>query len=81
MRARRMTSVFNSLTLSRLIFLIAFIILLGGLLNLVLALSLAPRFGALGMAWGVVSVEFWVTAAILVYLIRRRLFPTGGGPL
>lgn len=57
------------------------IILLGGLLNLVLALSLAPRFGALGMAWGVVSVEFWVTAAILVYLIRRRLFPTGGGPL
>jgi len=56
-----------------------FIILLAGVLNLVLALLLVPRFGALGMAWGLVLVECWVTGAILVYLVRQRLFPLGGG--
>lgn len=51
------------------------IILSAGLVNLGLALSLAPRFDGMGMAWAVVSAETVVTLAIYLLLRWWRLDP------
>ena len=44
-------------------------------LNLILALSLAPRFGALGMAWVTVVAEGCIMVGLLWALRRRGLRP------
>ncbi|GEA16564.1 O-antigen transporter [Moorella sp. E308F] len=51
------------------------IIVSAGLLNLVLAVLLAPRFGPQGMAWAVVISEAFVTLAMYVILSRLGLSP------
>jgi PST family polysaccharide transporter len=52
------------------------VILLGaGLLNLTLALVLAPLYAQLGMAWAVVAAELFVTVGIYTALWRRGLDP------
>lgn len=51
-------------------------ILFAGIVNLALAAIWAPRFRQFGMAWAVVSAEMLVTATLLLYLKRHRLFPT-----
>jgi PST family polysaccharide transporter len=48
------------------------IVLAAGLANLALALLLAPRFGALGMAAAVVLSEGLVATALAVLYLRRR---------
>jgi PST family polysaccharide transporter len=55
------------------------IALCAGILNVGLALFLAPRFGPLGMAWAVVAAEAFVTAAMGVVLHRSgQSFWAGG---
>jgi PST family polysaccharide transporter len=54
------------------------IIIASGLLNLSLALILAPRYGSTGMAWAVVTAELVVTASMYVTLRRRHLDPIFG---
>lgn len=51
------------------------IIVSAGLLNLVLAVLLAPHFGPMGMAWAVVISEAFVTLAMYAVLSRRGLSP------
>jgi PST family polysaccharide transporter len=51
------------------------IILGAGLLNVVLAVLLAPRFAQIGMAWAVLASEVFVTAGIYIALRRRHLDP------
>lgn len=51
------------------------IILVAGVLNLCLAVFLAPRFSQLGMALAVVVTETFVTAAMYLVLRRRSLDP------
>jgi PST family polysaccharide transporter len=51
------------------------IVLLAGLINVGLALVLAPRFAGMGMACAVVAAETFVTAAIYLLLRCRRLDP------
>ncbi|MGJ5813194.1 oligosaccharide flippase family protein [Paludibaculum fermentans] len=51
------------------------ILLAAGLLNVVCACALAPRFGGLGMACSVVAAETAVTLGILLCLRRRGLNP------
>ncbi|MBV9157257.1 MAG: flippase [Acidobacteriaceae bacterium] len=51
-------------------------ILFAGIINLALAVILAPHFRHCGMAWAVVTAEIIVTVILLVYLKRNRLFPT-----
>lgn len=46
------------------------VILSAGIINLVLAVFLAPRFGPSGMAWAVVSAEFFVTFA-MAWILHR----------
>lgn len=55
------------------------IIVCAGLLNLALALLLAPRFSAAGMAWSVVIAEAFVTAVIYLVLRLRNLDPLTQG--
>jgi PST family polysaccharide transporter len=43
-----------------------------GVLNVILACLLAPRFQAMGMAWSVISAEFFVTLVCCFYLTRSR---------
>lgn len=47
------------------------IILGAGLLNVTLAVFLAPRYGALGMAWSVAIAEGFVTAAMWIALRKK----------
>jgi PST family polysaccharide transporter len=54
------------------------IILLAGLINLGLAVLLAPRYGPQGMAWAVVSSEAFVTFGQFIALWQKKLFPFGG---
>jgi len=51
------------------------IILLAGLINIILASLLAPAFAARGMAWSVVTAEFFVAVSIYLYLRWRKLDP------
>lgn len=48
------------------------IIISAGVLNIILALLLAPRLGSMGMAWAVVSSESFVTVSMAVYLVNKR---------
>ncbi len=54
------------------------IILIAGLINLGLAIFLAPRYGPLGMAWAVVSSEAFVTVGQFITLWLKKLVPFGG---
>jgi PST family polysaccharide transporter len=51
------------------------IIFIAGLLNVVLAFLVVPRYGTLGMAWVVVLSEVWVTGAMVVYLWWKGRLP------
>lgn len=51
------------------------VISLAGLLNLGLSISLAPRFGAMGMAFAVVLSELFVACSITALLLRLRRLP------
>jgi PST family polysaccharide transporter len=51
------------------------VIVASAVLNLILALSLAPRFGALGMAWVTVVAEGCIMVGLLWALRRRGLRP------
>lgn len=51
------------------------IIALAGFVNLGLAVLLAPRYGAIGMAWSVVSAETFVTASMYLLLRWQKLDP------
>jgi PST family polysaccharide transporter len=51
------------------------IILGAGIMNVVLAVLLAPLYAQMGMAWAVVASEIFVTAGIYVALRRRGLDP------
>lgn len=51
------------------------IIITTGILNICLAVYLAPRFGALGMSIAVVCAEVFVTLAMFIVLVRRGLNP------
>jgi polysaccharide transporter, PST family len=52
-------------------------ILFAGVVNLVLAVWLAPRFRQYGMAWAVLTAETIVALALLIYAKRKNLFPSG----
>lgn len=54
------------------------IILIAGLINIGLAIFLAPRYGPLGMAWAVVSSEAFVTLSQFITLWMKKLVPFGG---
>jgi PST family polysaccharide transporter len=57
------------------------IIIIGaGFINVLLALALAPRYAALGMAVAVVAAETWVFGAIYTVLRFRRLDPIAPRP-
>jgi PST family polysaccharide transporter len=49
-----------------------------GLLNVILAFMLAPRFQAMGMAWSVIAAELLVTVVCCFYLYRSRLIGDAG---
>ncbi|HEX5413581.1 MAG TPA: oligosaccharide flippase family protein [Terriglobia bacterium] len=49
------------------------VVMAGGLLNLVLAVVLAPQFAQLGMAAAVVATEVFIVLALYFVLYRRRL--------
>jgi PST family polysaccharide transporter len=51
------------------------VIVASAVLNLILALSVAPRFGALGMAWVTVVAEGCIMVGLLWALRRRGLRP------
>jgi PST family polysaccharide transporter len=51
------------------------IVVLAGLINLALATTLASLYGALGMAWAVVSAESFVAVSFYMVLRRRKLHP------
>lgn len=56
------------------------VILSGGLINLILAVALAPHFAEIGMAAAVVGTEVFVVVALFAALRRRGLTPlTAGG--
>lgn len=56
------------------------IILIAGLINVALAVALAPAYLAMGMAWSVVSAEVFVTASFYLLLRWRRLDPMSYSP-
>jgi PST family polysaccharide transporter len=56
------------------------IIVGSGIINLSLAMALAPRYAAHGMAWAVVCAETFVTIAMYVVLRRWKLDPVGHWP-
>ncbi|UCD37614.1 MAG: oligosaccharide flippase family protein [Fidelibacterota bacterium] len=51
------------------------IVIAAGLLNLSLAVILAPRFAQMGMAWALVSTESFVLLSFYILLRLRRLDP------
>jgi PST family polysaccharide transporter len=51
------------------------IILGAGIMNILLAVFLAPLYAQMGMAWAVLASEIFVTAGIYVALHRRGLNP------
>jgi PST family polysaccharide transporter len=53
-------------------------VFLAGLVNVALAVALAPTFAGVGMAWAVVSTETFVTLIVYWWLKRRMLDPLGG---
>jgi PST family polysaccharide transporter len=57
------------------------VILSATALNLALALTLAPRFGALGMAWVTVAVEGYILLGLCLVLHRHGLRPIAPGLL
>ncbi len=57
------------------------VILSAAALNLALALTLAPRFGALGMAWVTVLGEAYILIGLCSALHRHGLHPFGAGLL
>jgi polysaccharide transporter, PST family len=52
-----------------------YIILSAGLINIILAVALAPRYAHLGMAWAVVVAEVFVTFTMYVYVRRAGVSP------
>ena len=46
------------------------IVVCAGILNVVLAVSLAPHFGPLGTAWSVVTSQAFVAMAMWISLLR-----------
>ncbi len=56
------------------------IIIIAGVINIGLAVALAPVYLASGMAWSVVSAEIFVTASIYVLLRWRKLDPMNYSP-
>lgn len=56
------------------------IILAAGGANVLLGITLAPRFAGMGMAASVVTVEGLVTAAMFIYLVRRGPNPFASEP-
>lgn len=54
------------------------IVIGAGLLNLALAIWLAPSFGGRGMAWAVVAAEAFAAVGMWLYLRSRRLDPLQG---
>ena len=55
------------------------VILAGGVLNVGLALLLAPHFGQMGMVWAVVAAELFIFSA-LAWCVRHRLVRRGERP-
>jgi len=51
------------------------IILGAGLINIVLAVLLAPSYAHIGMAWAVVTAEVFVTASIYYLLKKQKIDP------
>jgi len=51
------------------------IILLAGVINVILAVILAPVYSDIGMAWAVVSAEAFVTGGIYLLLRWQKLDP------
>ncbi len=51
------------------------IIISAGILNLILAFFLGKRFGALGMAWAVVTSEALVSISMFSYLSKNKISP------
>lgn len=51
------------------------VILTAGLLNLTLAIILAPAFSGQGMAWAVVTAELYVVIAMYYWLSRKKKDP------
>ena len=51
------------------------IILSAGLINMILALILAPRYAHIGMAWSVVLSEAFATSCMYAFLHRREIDP------
>ncbi|HLV95090.1 MAG TPA: flippase [Candidatus Acidoferrales bacterium] len=56
------------------------IIVIAGVINIGLAIALAPVYLASGMAWSVVSAEIFVTASIYALLRWRKLDPMNYSP-
>jgi PST family polysaccharide transporter len=56
------------------------IVLGAAVLNVSLAIYVAPHFGAMGMAWSVVAAETFVTAGMWIALYRHghRFWSTSG---
>jgi PST family polysaccharide transporter len=52
------------------------IVVSAGVLNIVLALVLAPRFGPMGTAWSVVAAQGFVCVSMFIALLRSR--PSAG---
>ena len=50
--------------------------LTAGVINVCFALLLAPRYGAVGMAWAVVLTEVFVLGGCCFSLMRARRAPT-----
>ncbi|MGL4611000.1 MAG: oligosaccharide flippase family protein [Trueperaceae bacterium] len=51
------------------------IVIVAGLVNLGAALLIAPRFGAVGIAWLVIVIEAFITLSMFIVLWRRGLNP------
>jgi PST family polysaccharide transporter len=51
------------------------VVLMSGVLNVVMAVLLAPRYGPIGMAWAIVSAEAFATAGLYVTLRRAGINP------
>jgi len=54
------------------------IVMLGALLDIVLAFTLAPRLHVAGFAWAVLTTEVFITISLFVVLWKRRLNPFQG---
>ncbi len=48
------------------------IVVCAGILNVILAVVLSPRFGPVGTAWSVVAAQAFVSTAMYLTLLRSR---------